>query len=121
MFGSVFGGIKQAILILEKLERLSENIKKLTEKIESIEQRVTKLEHGGELAAVRSEALVDSIRGSTTAVVERAAAHHYGTVIERIVHVETRLAAIDGNNRSTQIAHSKRGGNLDPDDSARGT
>ncbi|MGA8169652.1 MAG: hypothetical protein WB816_02260 [Methylocystis sp.] len=117
MFGSVFGGVKQAILILEKLERLSENIKKLTEKIESIELRVVKLEHGNELAAVRSEALVDSLRGSTTAVVERAAAHHYGAVIERIIHVETRLAAIDGNSRSTQIGQSKR---PDHDDPARG-
>lgn len=118
MFSSVFGGLKQTILILEKTERLAENIKRLTEKIESLERRITQIEHGNELATVRSEALVESIRSSTTAVVERATSHHYGMVVERIVRIECRLETLDGKSQEPQISRLMRNDRPGSDDQA---
>ena len=114
-FGSLFGGVKQAVLILEKLERLNTNIQKLTDKIETLETRVTKLEHANELAAVRSEANFENVKVSTTAVVERAITHHYKTLIERIIHIESRLGNLDQPKRSSQTSR------LRPPDEPEGT
>ena len=88
---SIFGGLKQALLILDKLDRLSENIKKLTEKIDSMESRITRLEHNHELHTVRVENMTDNLKSAATVAV----AQSYGPLIERVIHTETRLTILE--------------------------
>lgn len=84
MSGGVFGALKDAILILDEVNRLSDNIRKLVDRVERLEQRVGDLETHDAVDAVKGDALVARLEAATRI----AAAESHASLIERIVRIE---------------------------------
>ena len=84
MSGGVLRALKDAVLILDEIRRLNENIRKLVDRVEAMERRLTHLERDQAVGAARDEALIAKFEAATRA----AAAEAHAKFIERIVRLE---------------------------------
>jgi len=99
MSGGVFGALKDAILILDEVKRLSDNIRKLVDRVERLEQRVGDLETHDAIDAVKGDALVARLEAATRI----AAAESHASLIERIVRIEGVVLGAHGDRSISRL------------------
>lgn len=92
MSGGVFGALKDAILILDEVKRLSDNIRKLVDRVDRLEQRVGDLEKHEAVEAVKGDVLLVRLEAATRV----AAAETHAALIERIVRIEGAVLSTQG-------------------------
>lgn len=109
MSRGVFGALKDAVLILDEIKRLNENVRKLVDRVESMERRSNDVERDRAVGAARDEALIAKFEAATRA----AAAEARASLIERIVRLEHAAAEAGKTKGRSRTSHPRLGGDED--------